>query len=68
MRAVLDRTIFTVVKRDGLWCVEHEAGPFGHSRDKEIAKAAAHRRAREMFDGGQPCEVRVFGEHGFWGL
>jgi hypothetical protein len=47
--------------------VEHEAEPFGHSPEKEIARAAAHRRAREMLDDGQACEVRVVGEPGFRG-
>ena len=38
---------------------------FGHSPDKEIARAAAHRRAREMQDKGRACQVRVQGD-GSW--
>jgi len=58
----------TVTRHDGLWCVEHEGQSFGHSPDKEIARAAANRHAREMLDGGRACEVRVFGETGFKGF
>jgi hypothetical protein len=66
MRIVLDRAVLTVTRREGVWRVEAEGEPFGHSKEKEVAKAAAHRRAREMLDAGRPCEVRVSGEHGFW--
>jgi hypothetical protein len=64
MRTVLDRTVLAVSRNDGIWRVEHEGREFGHSRDKEIAKAAAHRYARELQDAGRACEVRVSGEHG----
>ena len=66
MKMVQDRAVLTVTRRDGVWQVEHAGDRFGHSADKEIAKAAAHRRARQMQDGGQACQVRVYGEHGFW--
>jgi hypothetical protein len=39
---------------------------FGQSADKEVAKAAASRRARTLQDDGQACQIRVSGEHGFW--
>lgn len=67
MRALPDRTVVTVTRHQGVWRVEHEGESFGHSADKEIAKAAANRHARAMLDGGRACEVRVFGEHGFRG-
>jgi hypothetical protein len=63
---VPDRAVLTVARREGVWRVEHDGEPFGHSREKEVAKAAAHRHARSMMDQGRACEVRVFGEHGFW--
>jgi hypothetical protein len=66
MRMVPDRAVLTVIRYEGVWRVEHDGREFGHSRDKEIAKAAANRHAREMLDGGRPCEVRVSGETGFW--
>jgi hypothetical protein len=67
MRTIPDRSILTVTRHGGVWQVELDGQQFGHSPDKEIAKAAAHRRAREIQDSGRPCAVRVFGEHGFWG-
>jgi hypothetical protein len=66
MRMVPDRAVLTVARHDGVWRVEFEGKHFGHSRDKEIAKAAANRQAREIMDGGKSCEVRISGEHGFW--
>lgn len=47
--------------------VEHDGEHFGHSPEKQVAMAYAHRRAREMLDRGRACQVRVHGEHGFWG-
>jgi hypothetical protein len=66
MRMVPDRAVLTVKRHEGVWRVEYEGQHFGHSSDKEIAKAAANRHAREMMDAGRSCEVRVSGEHGFW--
>lgn len=65
MRMVPERAVLTVKRNDGLWCVEHEGEAFGHSREKEVAKAAANRHARAMQDLGKPCQVQVQGEHGF---
>ncbi|PZQ64286.1 MAG: hypothetical protein DI570_06035 [Phenylobacterium zucineum] len=65
MRTAPERSVLTVSRIEGLWRVEQGGEEFGHSPDKEIAKAAANRRAREMIDGGNACEVRVSGEHGF---
>lgn len=66
MRMIPDRAVLTVARQDGLWLVDHEGEQFGHSPDKEVAKAAANRRARAMLDEGRPCQVRISGEHGFW--
>jgi hypothetical protein len=66
MRMVPDRAVLTVVRHDGLWAVELDGHFFGHSIDKEIAKAAASKKARQMQDGGRPCQVRISGEHGFF--
>ncbi len=68
MRMNLERAVLTVTRHDGGWCVEHGGQQFGHSRDKEAARAAANRRAREMFDAGQACEVQVSGEQRLWGI
>ncbi|MCR5873030.1 DUF2188 domain-containing protein [Phenylobacterium sp. J426] len=62
----MDRVVFTVTRHEGQWAVEQEGRYFGHSRDKEDAKAAANREARANQDAGRPCQVRVIGEHGFF--
>ncbi len=66
MRDVPDRAVFTIIRHDGGWAVEHEGEFFGHSSDKEVAKAAAHKRARAAQDAGRPCQVRTHGEQGFY--
>lgn len=63
----IDRVVFTVTRHDGQWAVEEGGRYFGHSRDKEDAKAAANREARANQDAGRPCQVRIVGEHGFFG-
>ena len=66
MRITPDRDVFTVVRYDGGWAVEH-GGQFSDlTPDKEVAKASANKRARVALDSGRPCLVRVFGEHGFF--
>jgi hypothetical protein len=62
----IDRVVLTVCRDGDRWAVE-EAGSFsGHSSDKDIAKAFANKRARQVQDGGRPCQVRISGEHGFF--
>lgn len=67
MKLDLERVIFTVSRQCGAWVVEHEGENFGNFADKEVAKAFAHKRARELLALGRGCEVRVHGEHGFFG-
>ena len=67
MRIIPDRAVLTLSRQGDVWRVEHEGETFGHSPDKEIARAAAVRRAREMQDGGRACELRVTGETAFGG-
>lgn len=67
MREITDRTILTVLRHEGGWSVELDGDYFGQSVDKEVTKAAANRRARSLQDAGRACQVRVSGEHGFWG-
>jgi Uncharacterized protein conserved in bacteria (DUF2188) len=64
----LDRLTFTVARHDGRWAVEHGGEFSDHSSDKEVAKAAANKRARASQDAGRPCQVLVHGEHGFYTL
>ncbi|HLK26646.1 MAG TPA: hypothetical protein VKT30_18475, partial [Caulobacteraceae bacterium] len=63
-----ERTVLTVMRHEGVWTVEHEGERFGESREKEVAKASALKRARQLMESGRPCRVQVFGEHGFFGL
>jgi hypothetical protein len=62
MKATLDRTILKIVRHDGRWAVEHDGNFFGHSPDKDVVKASAHKKAMQLQDGGHACEVRVAGE------
>ena len=66
MKIGQDRAVLTVIRHEGVWVVEHEGDLFGHSPDKEIAKATANKKARQMQDGGRACLVRISGEHGFF--
>jgi hypothetical protein len=68
MRLALDREIISVVRSEGLWLVEHRGERFGHSREKQVAQAHAHKRARDVQDAGGACQLRVHGEHGFAGV
>jgi hypothetical protein len=66
MKMADNRAVLTVTRLDGSWVVELDGETFGHSVEKDVAKAAANRRAREIQDGGRACQVRVSGEHGFY--
>jgi hypothetical protein len=66
MRNAPDRAIFTVVRHPTGWAVEHDGELSDITSDKEVAKAAANKRARSAQDAGKPCLVRVVGEHGFF--
>jgi hypothetical protein len=66
MRIIQDRAILTVIRDGEHWAVELEGQLFGQSPDKEVAKAFANKRARQMQDSGRACQVRVNGEHGFF--
>jgi hypothetical protein len=68
MRPITERAVLTVRRHETGWAVELEGELFGVSSEREIAKAAANRRAREMQDSGRPCLVRVHGETGFFAL
>ena len=68
MRMTIDRAVLTVSLHDGLWAVELDGEIFGQSFDREVSKAAANKRARQVQDSGRPCQVRVFGELGFFNI
>jgi len=62
----LDRIVLTVAPHDGAWAVERGGEYTGLSSNKDEAKAAAHKQARSLQDSGQPCQVVVAGETGFF--
>jgi hypothetical protein len=66
MRNGPERTTFTVIRHGGGWAVEHLGEVSDLCSDKEVAKAAANKRARAAQDAGERCQVRVSGEHGFF--
>jgi len=66
MRNAPERAVFTVLRHEDGWAVEHEGQFSDASPDKEVVKAAANKRARAAQDAGKPCQVRVVGEHGFF--
>lgn len=65
MKPQQERTIFTVMRDGDAWAVELHGGFFGHASDKEVAKASALKRAREVIDGGGAAQVLVHGERAF---
>ena len=66
MRNGPDRAVFTVVRHKDGWAVEHDGQFSDLTADKEVAKAAASKRARAAQDAGHPCLIRVSGENGFY--
>ncbi len=59
------RAIFTVTPDDTGWAVAFEGEMYDHSRDKQEALAAAHRRARACHDSGRAAQVTISGEVSF---
>ena len=57
--------MFTIMRDGDAWAVETQDGFFGHSLDKAETTASAHKRAREIVDGGGAVQVRVQGEAGY---
>ena len=54
------------MRHNGQWAVEHDGQHFGHSPDKEVARAEASKRMRAAQDAGRACQIRVAGEQGFY--
>jgi hypothetical protein len=68
VRMIPDRAVLNVVRRDECWAVEFDGEVFGLSLEKEITMAAANRRVQQLQGSGRPCQVRVIGEPGFYGV
>lgn len=64
MRTSPERATLTIMKHQNGWAVELAGEVFGASPEKEVAKANAHKRARELAQSGQPVQIRVQGELG----
>lgn len=62
----MERVVLTVSPHDGAWAVERSGEYSSLSPTKDEAKAAAHKQARQLQDSGQPCQVVVAGEAGFF--
>ena len=68
MKILSERAVLSVVRHNDLWAIEERGEHSGHAADKEVVKATANKRARALQDSGQACQVRVLGEHGFFGV
>ncbi|MBS0297830.1 MAG: DUF2188 domain-containing protein [Proteobacteria bacterium] len=58
--------IFRVLQHEGGWSVEHDGLISDGSRAKAEAVAAATKRARAALTLGQPVQIRVQGETGYF--
>ena len=58
--------IFSVIRNDGAWAVEHEGELTNRSRDKAEANAAASKLARAAISQGRMVQIRVEGESGYY--
>jgi hypothetical protein len=61
----LHRTVFTIVRHQAGWAVEHDGEIFDASRLREEALAAASRRARDSTEQGRPARICMQGESRF---
>ena len=57
---------FHVVQHDGAWSVEHDGQYSNRSDDKAVAIASATKLARAAISLGQPAQVRIEGETGYF--
>ncbi|MHB8529563.1 MAG: DUF2188 domain-containing protein [Caulobacteraceae bacterium] len=58
--------IFRVILHDGAWSVEHDGAYSNRSHDKAVAIASATKLARASVAPGQPAQVRIQGETGYF--
>lgn len=55
------RAVFTVMRLDQGWAVEHEGEYFDRCKTREEASASATRRANRSQNAGRPAKI-VFGD------
>ncbi len=58
--------IFRVISQEGAWVVEHGGRHSGRSKDKAEVVASATKLARAAIGVGQPAQVRIDGETGYF--
>ena len=58
--------IFSVIRSDGAWAVEHEGTYSNRSRDKAEAMASASKLARAAMSQGRMVQIKVEGESGYY--
>jgi hypothetical protein len=58
--------VFSVVRHDGAWWVEHDGRHSCRSPDKAVAIASAAKLARAALGVGRPAQVRIEGETGYF--
>ncbi len=58
--------IFSVVRDDGAWAVEHEGARTNRSRDKAEVVASASKLARAAMTQGRLVQIKVEGETGYF--
>lgn len=62
----MSHLIFTVVRSDGGWAVEHQGAQSNRSIDKNEAMASASKLARAAMGAGQMVQIKVEGESGYY--
>ena len=65
-RSAMIRVVLTVSPHDNGWAVERDGAYSDQSSNKEEAKAAATKQARQLIDSGMPCQVIVTGDIGYF--
>ena len=64
--SLLSPLIFQVVQHDGAWSVEHRGAYSNRSPNKAEVVASATKLARAALSIGQPAQVRIEGETGYF--
>jgi len=58
--------VFSVIRSDGAWAVEHEGAHSNRSRDKAEVMASASKLARAAMTQGRMVQIKVEGESGYY--
>lgn len=58
--------IFSVVRDDGAWAVEHDGSRTNRAHDKAEALASASKLARAAMSQGKLVQIKVEGETGYF--